>query len=157
MAIRTIRVDEDPVLYKTCKDVVSFDGKLSRLIDDMFDTMYAADGVGLAASQVGILRRVVVIDAGDGPVELVNPHILKQSGLQRGYEGCLSFPGKRGYVERPKTVTVEAQDRHGKLFTYDGQDLFARAVFHECDHLDGKVYLRLVTDAPADFDPEKEG
>ena len=138
-----------------------FDERLSQLIDDMFDTMYDADGVGLAAPQVGVLRRVVVIDVGgpegeNAPVEMVNPHILESSGTQGGMEGCLSFPGKSGYVERPNYVKVEACDRHGDLYEYEGEGLFARAVFHECDHLDGKVYLPLVKEPPADFKPEQE-
>lgn len=151
MALRMIRKNDDPVLYKVCKDVKRFDAKLSQLIDDMIDTMNDADGVGLAAPQVGILKRVVVIDVGEGPVEMVNPTILDQSGEQGGMEGCLSFPGESGYVVRPNWVKVQAYDRNGELYEYEGEGLFARAVFHECDHLNGKVYLRLVTDPPADF------
>ena len=101
--------------------------------------------------EIGVLRRVAVIDVGDGPVELVNPVILDSSGEQGGMEGCLSFPGESGYVVRPNWVKVEAYDRHGDLYEYEGEGLFARAVFHETDHLDGKVYLRLVTEPPADF------
>lgn len=155
MALRTIRKNNDSCLYKKCREVVRFDDKLSLLIDDMLETMYNADGVGLAAPQVGILRRVVVIDVGDGPVELVNPRIVDSSGVQRGMEGCLSFPGKSGYVERPNTVTVEGCDRKGDLYEYSGEGLFARAVFHEYDHLEGKVYLSLVTEPPADFKEEE--
>lgn len=160
MGIRTIRKEKDPCLYKQCREVTRFDGRLSRLIDDMFDTMYEADGVGLAAPQVGILRRVVVIDVGDAegnpsPVEMVNPHILESSGLQGGFEGCLSFPGQSGYVERPNYVKVEAYDRHGEMYEYEGEGLFARAVFHECDHLDGKVYLPLVKDPPEGYTEEE--
>ena len=151
MALRMIRKNDDPVLYKVCKEVRKFDAKLGMLIDDMIDTMNDADGVGLAAPQVGILKRVVVIDVGEGPVEMVNPIIVDQSGEQGGMEGCLSFPGESGYVVRPNWVKVEAYDRHGDLYEYEGEGLFARAVFHECDHLDGKVYLRLVTEPPADF------
>ena len=151
MALRMIRKNDDPVLYKVCKEVRKFDAKLGMLIDDMIDTMNDADGVGLAAPQVGILKRVVVIDVGEGPVEMVNPIIIDQSGEQGGMEGCLSFPGESGYVVRPNWVKVEAYDRHGDLYEYEGEGLFARAVFHECDHLDGKVYLRLVTEPPADF------
>ena len=148
MAKRIIRKNDDPVLYKVCKDVKKFDAKLSELIDDMIETMNDADGVGLAAPQVGVLRR---IDVGEGPVELVNPVILDSSGEQGGIEGCLSFPGESGYVVRPNWVKVEAYDRHGDLYEYEGEGLFARAVFHETDHLDGKVYLRLVTEPPEDF------
>ena len=151
MAKRIIRKNDDPVLYKVCKDVRKFDAKLSELIDDMIETMNDADGVGLAAPQIGILRRICVIDVGDGPVELVNPVILDSSGEQGGIEGCLSFPGESGYVVRPNRVKVEAYDRHGDLYEYEGEGLFARAVFHETDHLDGKVYLRLVTEPPEDF------
>ena len=151
MALRIIRKNDDPALYKMCKEVKKFDARLSELIDDMIETMNDADGVGLAAPQIGVLRRVCVIDVGEGPVELVNPVILESSGEQGGMEGCLSFPGESGYVVRPNHVKVEAYDRHGDLYEYEGEGLFARAVFHECDHLDGKVYLRLVTEPPADF------
>ena len=150
MALRNIRTDSDPVLYKVCKEVRKFDARLATLIDDMIDTMNDADGVGLAAPQVGVLKRVAVIDVGDGPVELVNPVILETSGEQGDMEGCLSFPGQSGYVVRPNFVKVEAYDRNGDLYEYEGEGLFARAVLHECDHLDGKVYLRLVTEPPAD-------
>lgn len=151
MAIRIIRKNEDPALYKTCKEVKKFDARLSELIDDMIETMNDAEGVGLAAPQVGVLRRVCVIDVGEGPVEMVNPVILESSGEQGGMEGCLSFPGESGYVVRPNYVRVEAYDRHGDLYEYEGEGLFARAVFHETDHLDGKVYKRLITEPPADF------
>ncbi len=155
MALRIIRKNDDPALYKVCKEVKKFDARLSTLIDDMLETMYDADGVGLAAPQIGVLRRIAVIDVGDGPIELVNPVILESSGEQGGTEGCLSFPGQSGYVVRPNRVKVEAYDRHGDLYEYEGEGLFARAVFHETDHLDGKVYLRLVTEPPAD-ESEKE-
>lgn len=154
MALRTIRTNDDPALYKVCKEVKTFDTRLGTLIDDMIETMNDANGVGLAAPQVGVLKRVVVIDVGDGPVELVNPVILESSGEQGDMEGCLSFPGQSGYVVRPNYVKVEAYDRNGDLYEYEGEGLFARAVFHECDHLDGKVYLRLVTEPPADFGKE---
>ncbi len=156
MAIRTIRVNDDSCLYKKCREVTAFDKKLATLLDDMAETMYNADGVGLAAPQIGILRRAVVIDAGEGLIELVNPKILSCSGIQRGYEGCLSFPGKSGYVERPQTVTVQGFDRNGALHEYTVSDLSARAVFHECDHLDGVVYLTKMTEPPADFLEESE-
>lgn len=154
MGKRTIRTNDDACLYQVCRPVAKFDGKLKQLLDDMFETMYEADGVGLAAPQVGILRRAVVIDTGEGPVELINPRILSSAGEQGGFEGCLSFPGKNGYVVRPNEVTVEGYDRTGTLRTYSGEGLFARAVFHELDHLDGLVYLRLVTDPPKD-EPEE--
>lgn len=148
MAKRVIRTHDDPCLYQVCRPVSRFDKKLERLLDDMLETMYDADGVGLAAPQVGVLRRAVVIDAGEGPVELVNPRILSSSGEQGGMEGCLSFPGENGYVVRPLAVTVEGYDRTGTLRQISGEGLFARAVFHELDHLEGLTYLRLVTEPP---------
>lgn len=157
MSVRLIRKNNAPCLYKKCREITAFDTKLSELIDDMFETMYDAGGCGLAGPQVGILRRVVVIDVGDetpAPIELVNPKILAYSGKQGGMEGCLSFPERRGYVERPNCVTVEGYDRHGVLHQYTGEGLFARAVFHELDHLDGIVYLSKVTQPPKEFKEE---
>ena len=156
MAKRKIFTDDAACLYKVCRPVERFDKKLAELIDDMAETMYDADGCGLAASQIGILRRVVVIDCGDGLVELVNPQILETSGEEGAMEGCLSFPGKRGYVVRPSRVKVRAYDRKGKLYEYEAEGLFARAVMHETDHLDGNVYLRLVTDPPEGFQEDEE-
>lgn len=153
MAKRIIRVNDDPCLYQVCRPVTAFDKKLGSLLDDMFETMYDADGAGLAAPQIGILRRVVVIDVGDGPVELVNPEIVASSGEQGGTEACLSFPRRNGYVIRPNEVTVKGFDRHGTSKEYSGSGLFARAVFHELDHLDGLIYLRLIIDPPQDADP----
>ena len=140
MAIREIRKYDDPALYKVCRPVEKFDGRLAQLIDDMAETMREANGVGLAAPQVGILRRVVVIDVGDGIIELVNPRILRTAGSETTSEGCLSFPGEYGLVERPTEVEIEAEDRHGKTFRMTGHDLLARAFCHETDHLDGKVF-----------------
>lgn len=157
MAIRNIRTEDEPCLTKVCRPVDKFNARLSYLLDDLLDTMYDADGVGLAAPQVGILKRAVVIDVGDGPVEMVNPVIKLTEGVQGGYEGCLSFPGKHGYVERPEHVVCEAYDRNGDLKEYDAHGLFARAILHELDHLDGLVYLRLVTDPPEGFDEEEPG
>lgn len=151
MALRTIRTNNDPCLYKVCRPVEKFDERLGELIDDMFETMEAANGAGLAAPQVGILRRVVVIDAGEGKIELVNPRITLQDGNQGCYEGCLSFPDQRGYVERADHVVVEGYDRKGKLHIYDTQSFFARAVQHELDHLDGIVYLTRKTEPPEGF------
>lgn len=140
MAIREIRKYDDPALYKVCRPVEKFDERLGELLDDMAETMYQANGVGLAAPQVGILRRVVVIDVGDGIIELVNPRILRTAGSETTSEGCLSFPGEYGLVERPTEVEIEAEDRHGKTFRMTGHDLLARAFCHETDHLDGKIF-----------------
>ena len=140
MAIRNIVKDGDPILRKTARSVLNFDEKLATLLDDMFDTMYEANGVGLAGNQVGMLRRVCVIDIGDGPIELVNPVIEEEKGVQYESEGCLSFPGQSGVTKRPLKVTVRAQDRNGNSFTVTGEGLLARAFCHEIDHLNGIVY-----------------
>ena len=140
MAIREIRKYDDPALYKVCRPVEKFDERLGELLDDMAETMYQANGVGLAAPQVGILRRVVVIDVGDGIIELVNPRILRTAGSETTSEGCLSFPGEYGLVERPTEVEIEEEDRQGNTFRMTGHDLLARAFCHETDHLDGKVF-----------------
>ena len=139
--IRKIVKLGDENLRKICKPMPKFDLRLWLLLRDMKETMYKAEGVGLAAPQVGILRRVVVIDVGDGLVELVNPEIIHTEGENGGAEGCLSIPGRQGYVIRPKKVTVRAQDRNGKFFEVTGEDLFARALCHEIDHLDGILYI----------------
>ena len=141
MAIREIREKGDEILYKKCKAVVKFDEKLHILLDDMYETMQSRDGVGLAAPQVGILKRAVVIDVGDGKIELINPEIVEESGEQTGSEGCLSVPGVFGQVTRPNVVTVKAQDRDGKWFKITGKELLARAFCHEIEHLDGKLFL----------------
>ena len=141
MAIREIREKGDEILYKKCKAVVKFDEKLHILLDDMYETMQSRDGVGLAAPQVGILKRAVVIDVGDGKIELINPEIVDESGEQTGSEGCLSVPGVFGEVTRPNVVTVKAQDRDGKWFKITGKELLARAFCHEIEHLDGKLFL----------------
>lgn len=141
MAIREVRTKEDEILYKVCKPVKDFDKRLWILLDDLYDTMKKKDGVGLAAPQVGILKRAVVIDIGDGKIELVNPEITKQSGTQTGNEGCLSVPGVFGEVERPNEVTVKAQDRNGNFFEISGTELLARAFCHEIEHLEGKLFL----------------
>lgn len=141
MAIREIREKDDEILYKKCKAVVKFDEKLHILLDDMYETMQSRDGVGLAAPQVGILKRAVVIDVGDGKIELINPEIVEESGEQTGSEGCLSVPGVFGEVTRPNVVTVKAQDRNGKWFKITGKELLARAFCHEIEHLDGKLFL----------------
>ena len=141
MAIREIREKGDEILYKKCKAVVKFDEKLHILLDDMYETMQSRDGVGLAAPQVGILKRAVVIDVGDGKIELINPEIVEESGEQTGSEGCLSVPGVFGEVTRPNVVTVKAQDRDCKWFKITGKELLARAFCHEIEHLDGKLFL----------------
>ena len=142
MAKRKIVKVGDPVLRQKCRPVEKFDARLHTLIDDMIDTMHAADGVGLAAPQVGILRRVVVIECVEGEIlELVNPKIIAFAGEQIEQEGCLSNPGEFGLTKRPKAVTVRAMDRNGKEFELSGSDLLARAICHECDHLDGKLYI----------------
>lgn len=141
MAIRNIRTEEDPILRKKSRVVENFDERLWQLLDDMKDTMYQADGVGLAAVQVGILKRVVVIDVGDGLIELVNPEIIEQEDVQCGVEGCLSLPGKQGTTIRPMTVKVKAQNRNGNWCVYKGSGLKAKAFCHEIDHLDGVLYI----------------
>lgn len=144
MALRNIRKDGDPVLTKKCKPVEEMTPKLRCLIDDMFDTMYEAYGVGLAAPQVGILRRIVVIDVGDEPIVLVNPQIVETSGEQIGDEGCLSVPGMAGQVARPNYVKVKALNEEMEEIEVEGTELLARAICHECDHLDGIMYTQLV-------------
>ena len=151
MAKRNIvKVGED-ILRKKCREVTAFDDKLWVLLDDMLETMKDANGVGLAAPQVGILRRVVVIDVGEGPIELVNPVITSVKGKQREVEGCLSVPGQWGYVTRPAKVKVTAMNRYGKEFKVEGTELLARALCHEIDHLNGTVFLDLVEEM---YDPE---
>lgn len=144
MAIRNIVKNGDPILSKTSRKVEKFDARLWTLLDDMKDTMYKANGVGLAAVQVGILRRVVVMDCGDGYIELINPEIVKAEGEQFEQEGCLSFPGEYGVTCRPATVRVQAQDRNGKWHVYTGEELKARCFCHEIDHLDGIVFTQKV-------------
>ncbi len=144
MALRNIVTVGDPVLTKKCRPVVKFDDRLAQLIDDMKETMRNANGVGLAAPQVGVLRRLVVVDVGDEIVELVNPEIVSKSEeVQTGVEGCLSLPGEYGVVTRPMYVTVRAQDRNGDWYEYDGEELVARCFCHEIDHLDGHMYTEI--------------
>lgn len=144
MALRNIVKKGEPILNKVCRPVEKFDDRLAQLIDDMLDTLKESGGVGLAAPQVGILRRVVVIDVGEGPIELVNPKITSKSGKQYTVEGCLSCPEDWGYTTRPKMVIVEAYDRNGKLKTYKGKDLLAKAFCHELDHLDGHLFTEII-------------
>ena len=144
MALRNIVTVGDPVLTKKCRPVVKFDDRLAQLIDDMKETMRNANGVGLAAPQVGVLRRLVVVDVGDEIVELVNPELVSESEEQQtGVEGCLSLPGEYGVVTRPMYVTVRAQDRSGDWYEYDGEELVARCFCHEIDHLDGHMYTEI--------------
>lgn len=146
MAIRNIRMLGDAVLTKKCREVKEMTGKLQTLIDDMFETMYEQNGVGLAAPQVGVLKRIVVIDTGEEgeQVVLINPVIEQRDGEQRGYEGCLSLPGKSGIVTRPEHVVVRALDENMEEFVLEASDLLARAICHECDHLEGIMYTSLV-------------
>ena len=144
MALRTIRVEGDPVLTKISRPVDKMTPRIQDLITDMLDTMYEEMGVGLAAPQVGILKRVVTIDVGDGPMVLINPEILETSGEQTGDEGCLSVPGMAGQVTRPNYVKVKALDENMEEVVYEGTELLARAFCHEIDHLDGKMYTELV-------------
>ena len=141
MAIRNILKNEDPTLRKLCRPVTEFNERLWQLLDDMAETMHEAEGVGLAGPQVGILRRVIVMDVGDGVIEAVNPEIVSESGKQEGPEGCLSFPGLWGTVCRPNIVKMKAQDRHGKWYYLTGEELLARCMCHEIDHLNGIVFL----------------
>ncbi|MCM1023648.1 MAG: peptide deformylase [Prevotella sp.] len=141
MALRKIVNKSDDILRKKCKPVVNFDEKLCILLDDMAETMYKSNGVGLAAPQVGMLRRAVVVDVGDGLLELVNPEIIKSKGTQRAVEGCLSCPDEWGYVVRPYEIVIKAQDRTGKFLQLKLKDFMARAVCHELDHLEGQLFI----------------
>ena len=144
MALRQIRTVGDPVLTKTCKEIKEITPKILELADDMLETMYEANGVGLAAPQVGILKRMVVIDIGDGPILMINPEIIETSGTQTGDEGCLSLPGKAGTVTRPNYVKSRAFNEDGDEYEIEGTELLARAICHELDHLDGHMYTEKV-------------
>lgn len=144
MGLRKILTDKDPALHKVCRPVEKFDGRLHKLLDDMKETLIDANGVGLAAPQVGILRRVVLVDTGDEVLELINPSLLETSGEQVGAEGCLSVPGKYGLVKRPNYAKVRAQDRYGNWFEAEGEELIARCFCHELDHLDGILYTEVM-------------
>ena len=158
MGLRKILTDKDPALHKTCKDVVNFDERLHKLLDDMRETLIESGGVGLAAPQVGILRRVVLVDNGEEILELVNPTLVETDGEQEGPEGCLSIPGLYGLVKRPYWAKVRAQDRNGNWFEAEGEELTARCFCHELDHLDGIVYTevmeRLLTEEELMMDEE---
>ncbi len=144
MALREIRTEGDPVLQKVCRPVKQMTPRLRVLIDDMLDTMYEAEGVGLAAPQVGVLRRIVVIDVGEGPIILVNPEMVEKDGEQTGDEGCLSVPGMAGQVTRPAHVKVKGLNEEMMPVEYEGEGLLARAFCHELDHLEGVMYTSLV-------------
>lgn len=145
MAIRNILNESDPILHKVCRPVENFDDRLWQLLDDMRDTLQKAQGVGLAGPQVGILRRLFIMDTGDGCVECINPQILEEKGVQECVEGCLSSPGEYGLVNRPKTLKLQAQDRNGKYFILTATDLKAQCISHETDHLDGVLFKSKVT------------
>ena len=144
MALRTIRLMGDQVLQKNCREVKEITPRIQELIDDMLETMYEANGVGLAAPQVGVLKRIVTIDVGEGPIVLINPVITETSGEQTGDEGCLSLPGKAGEVTRPNYVKVRAFDRKMQEIELEGEELLARAFCHEVEHLDGHMYVEKV-------------
>ena len=144
MGLRRILTDKESALHKVCRPVTDFDKRLHKLLDDMCQTLVDSGGVGLAAPQVGILRRVVVVDTGDQILELVNPELISTDGEQEGPEGCLSVPGKYGLVKRPYYATVKAQDRYGEWFEAEGEELIARCFCHELDHLDGILYTQVM-------------
>ena len=141
MGIRNILTDKEPALHKVCKPVVNFDARLHKLLDDMRETLEDSGGVGLAAPQIGILRRVVVVNTGEEILELINPTLVAVDGEQTGPEGCLSVPGKYGLVKRPYYAKVRAQDRNGNWFEAEGEELIGRCFCHEIDHLDGKLFI----------------
>ena len=156
MALRQIRTLGDPVLEKKCREVREMTPRLHELIADMYDTMYEMEGVGLAAPQVGALRRIVVIDTGDNPITLINPVIVETEGTQTGGEGCLSVPGKAGQVTRPSRVVVKALNEDMEEITVEGEELLARAICHETDHLDGIMYVTKVEGELYDVMEEEE-
>ncbi|MBE6844986.1 MAG: peptide deformylase [Ruminococcus sp.] len=153
MAIRKIVTKEDPILRKVCKPVEKFDEKLAQLLDDMIETLTKAQGVGLAAPQVGYLKRLFIMDLGDGVIECVNPQIIKTGGKQRVTEGCLSCPDDWGYVTRPMKCRLKAQNRFGEFFELNLTELGAQCACHENDHLDGKLFVDIIEER---IDPEKE-
>ena len=144
MGLRKILTDQEPALHKTCRPITAFDRKLHKLLDDMQETLLQANGVGLAAPQVGILRRVVLVDTGEEILELINPTLVETDGEQIGPEGCLSVPGRYGLVKRPYYAKVRAQDRFGDWYEAEGEELIARCFCHELDHLDGIVYTEVM-------------
>ena len=156
MALRQIRTIGDPCLTKVCREVEEVNERTLTLIDDMLDTMYEAEGVGLAAPQVGVLKRIVVIDVGEGPIVMINPEILETSGSQTGSEGCLSVPGKAGTVTRPDYVKAKAYDEEMNEYVIEGEELLARAICHELAHLDGHLYTELVEGELVDTESEED-
>ena len=157
MAVREVREIGDPILNKTCKEVKEVTERTLELIDDMFETMYETNGVGLAAPQVGILKRIVVIDTtGEDPVLMINPRIIEASGEQTGYEGCLSVPGKSGMVTRPNYVKAIAYNENMEQFIIEGTELMARAICHELEHLDGHLYVEKVEGGLVDVEPDED-
>lgn len=156
MALRQIRTVGDPCLTKVCKEVEEVNERTLTLIDDMLDTMYEAEGVGLAAPQVGVLKRIVVIDVGEGPIVMINHEILETSGSQTGSEGCLSVPGKAGTVTRPDYVKAKAYDEEMNEYVIEGEELLARAICHELAHLDGHLYTELVEGELVDTESEED-
>ncbi len=156
MALRTIRLLGDPVLNKVCREVTEVTPKIKVLIDDMLETMYEAEGVGLAAPQVGVLRRIVTIDIGEGPIIMINPRIVSADGEQVGGEACLSYPGKAGQVTRPNHVVARALDENMEEFEIEATELLARAICHEIDHLDGHMYTEFVEGDIYDVEAEEE-
>ena len=157
MGKRKIFTGDAACLYKKCRPVEKFDARLGALLDDMAETMYHANGVGLAAPQVAVLRRVVVMDCGDGLIEMVNPEIIATEGEQDGPEGCLSVPGRRGMVKRPMKVHARFQDRSGEWYEIEAEDLLARCIMHETDHLDGVLYVDKMYREIFDNEEEEEG
>ena len=156
MGLRTSRIQGDPVLEKKCRPITEMTPRLEDLIEDMLETMYEADGVGLAAPQVGMLKRLVVIDVGEGPIVLINPEIIEKSGEQTGMEGCLSLPGKAGEVTRPNHVVCKALNEDMEEITVEGEELLARAICHELDHLDGILYKDLAKNGLVDVETLSE-
>ena len=156
MALRKIVKIGDNKLRKVCKPVEKFDRRLKILLEDMADTMYDANGVGLAAPQVAVLRRVVVMDCGDGLIEMINPEILETEGEQDGPEGCLSVPGRRGMVKRPMKVRAKFQDRNGEWYEIEAEELLARCIMHETDHLNGQLYVDIMSRELFDEDDGEE-